>query len=61
MKCFMGCHILGGGTDICKTALHTKAELFFVEADNGARLIELSTSFDITSIKYKCVQIVDNF
>lgn len=60
MKCFMGCHILGGGTNICKITLLYKVKLLFVEADNGARLL-LSTSFDIASIKYKCVQNVDNF
>lgn len=51
MKCFMGCHILGGGTDICKITLSYKVKLLFVEADNGARLCEPSTSFD--SKKYR--------
>ena len=61
MKCFMGCHILGGGTNICKITSQNKVNFLLVEADNGARLFVLPTSFDKKSIKQKCVQTVDNF
>lgn len=42
MKCFMGCHILGGGTNIYKITLQKKVKLLLVEADNGARVFVIN-------------------